>query len=401
MNWTLARSLERLRDQVNLSAPDRDRKSDGSVGDLAHSARRSDHNPDANGIVRAIDITNDPVGGFDCETFSEELRASRDPRIKYVIWNRRMFSSYSNSSRSAWEWGAYSGSNKHTHHLHISIQPSADAASDTGDWAVRGSGGSRPPVEVHDYRDGDFGDRPKDLDKPVLRRGSANTGGVVGYLQVVLNRHADAGLDISGAGYGSFGPKTEQAVNRLQQRFDVTADGIVGWDGPDGRSPGSQATWPIIDRLASDTSDDTEPATGPTAAGTDDATSDATSEPTAGPGRPYAITSDDSDGLIAIVGRCLGVADAPWPVRLAIAEAVAAHNGGTIETTWKTGAELRFPSTVDGVRTYVVRPGDGLIAICTGLGLGRSADDQDMVARINAWQGPIPSPGDTWYGGPR
>ncbi len=34
-----------LRNQVNRAFPNRDRRSDGWVGDSSHSARKSDHNP--------------------------------------------------------------------------------------------------------------------------------------------------------------------------------------------------------------------------------------------------------------------------------------------------------------------------------------------------------------------
>ena len=50
--------------------------------------------------------------------------------------------------------------------------------------------------------------------------------------------------------------------------------------------------------------------------------------------------------------------------------------------------------------TYTVQPGDGLIAITKGLGLGRSAAAQKRVTALNAWQGETPHPGVTWYGGP-
>jgi hypothetical protein len=45
-----------LREQVDDAFPDRDRTSDGWIGDKRHSARKSDHNPTAEGIVRALDI---------------------------------------------------------------------------------------------------------------------------------------------------------------------------------------------------------------------------------------------------------------------------------------------------------------------------------------------------------
>jgi hypothetical protein len=114
----------------------------------------------------------------------------------------------------------------------------------------------------------------------------------------------------------------------------------------------------------------------------------------------YKIGPDDSDGLIAIVSRCLGLTAAPWPVRSAAAEMIAEHNGGTLDTVWRPGDSLAFPAEIEGIRSYVVQPGNGLIAIAKGLGLGGSKKAQTLVADINAWQGATPQPGAVWYGGP-
>ena len=62
MSWKLCKAGQQLRNQIDDSYPDRDRASDGVVGDLRHASRPSDHNPDANGIVRAIDIDRDLFG---------------------------------------------------------------------------------------------------------------------------------------------------------------------------------------------------------------------------------------------------------------------------------------------------------------------------------------------------
>jgi hypothetical protein len=142
MAWRLARSLQQLRDQVDQAAPNRSRRSDGTIGDTAHQSRKSDHNPDDSGVVRAIDITDDPAGGLSCEALAESIRGARDRRVKYVIWNHRMFSSYGTSRRQAWQWGEYTGANPHSHHIHVSILPDAAADSDTADWVLaRGSSG--------------------------------------------------------------------------------------------------------------------------------------------------------------------------------------------------------------------------------------------------------------------
>ena len=146
MAWRLATSLERLRAQLDETAPGRSRNSDGSIGDTAHQARKSDHNPDGGGVVRAIDVTHDPAGGLSAEDLAECLRAARDSRVKYVIWNRRMFSSYGNSRRQAWQWGEYTGSNPHSSHIHISILPDQSADGDGADWAVRPGGTAGGPT---------------------------------------------------------------------------------------------------------------------------------------------------------------------------------------------------------------------------------------------------------------
>ncbi len=55
MKPILCKAGQQLREQFDDTYPDRDRTSDGWIGDTRHSARTSDHNPDAKGIVRAID----------------------------------------------------------------------------------------------------------------------------------------------------------------------------------------------------------------------------------------------------------------------------------------------------------------------------------------------------------
>jgi hypothetical protein len=113
----------------------------------------------------------------------------------------------------------------------------------------------------------------------------------------------------------------------------------------------------------------------------------------------YTVGEGDADGFVAIVGRCLGITEASWALRSAAAEAVAEHNGIDLDHIWQPGDIVRVPPSVDGIRTYTVQSGDGMIALAKGLGLGRGAAAQKRAAAINAWQGVTPHPGVTWYGG--
>ena len=144
---SLAPSLNSLRSQANRTAPRRSKAADGWIGDAAHSSRTSDHNPDHLGIVRAIDLTDDPANGFDARGWAEMLRLARDPRLKYVISEGQMFSAYATPSYPAWTWRAYSGPNGHFHHVHVSVKAGI-AGSLAGDWYLPSTVGApvRPPI---------------------------------------------------------------------------------------------------------------------------------------------------------------------------------------------------------------------------------------------------------------
>lgn len=121
MVWRVANSVSRLIGDVNAAAPGRSTISDGTIGDTAHRARKSDHNPDQYGVVTAVDLTHDPVNRANMHTITGIMRLTEDPRIKYVIWDGRIYSSYATTSRPAWTWGPYSGTNQHRLHAHISV----------------------------------------------------------------------------------------------------------------------------------------------------------------------------------------------------------------------------------------------------------------------------------------
>ena len=123
--------------EVNASAPTRAKASDGGIGDARHAASVSDHNPcRCCRVVCARDFTHDPAGGFDAGTFAEWLRArvlAGEPRVKYVIWSRRIFSGR-NQSHAAGVWRPYGGKNPHTKHVHVSVRHDAEHYDDAAPW---------------------------------------------------------------------------------------------------------------------------------------------------------------------------------------------------------------------------------------------------------------------------
>jgi hypothetical protein len=126
----LCKAGQQLRLQVDDSFPDRDRTSDGWIGDTRHQARPSDHNPDEQGIVRAIDIDRDLSGKAKPDLMpdlADQIRLcarAGDKRISYVIFDGRIA-----SSKKAWAWRPYDGVNKHNHHCHVSFTKAGDTDS--------------------------------------------------------------------------------------------------------------------------------------------------------------------------------------------------------------------------------------------------------------------------------
>jgi hypothetical protein len=124
-----------LRNQVNKRWPKRDKRSDGWIGDKAHAGRQSDHNPDARGLVHALDIDADldPKDPGAAQRLANQIvayAASGIPganRIKYVVFNDQIASgTYANSM---WKWrGSGYG---HFRHLHISFSAKGENNAQT------------------------------------------------------------------------------------------------------------------------------------------------------------------------------------------------------------------------------------------------------------------------------
>jgi len=217
MTWRVARSLETLLNQLNAAFPKRSKASDGSIGDANHLAEgwtASDHNPwypvPAGGIVTARDFTHDPANGVDIDRLSDELAASRDPRIKYVIANRLILDA--RPQFHPWQWIAYHGSDPHTNHLHLSVidDPRCDEAQLWQLPMLTHAPPVVPPVtpvgnSIPDLAEGDVGEW--------VRR-----------VQIWANQKFPLYSHLTADGI--YGPLTSAVIAEFQKRA-----GIVGGDG--------------------------------------------------------------------------------------------------------------------------------------------------------------------------
>ncbi|CAO4146994.1 hypothetical protein LPLAFNJD_LOCUS2337 [Methylorubrum aminovorans] len=147
-NWRVAKCLLTLRAQINHIAPSRNKKSDGTIGDPSHQSRASDHNPwvrdGVNGVVTAMDVTHSPDQGCDGSALAAAIRDAKDPRVKYIIWNRRIANASPVGGAPAWGWRTYTGSNPHNHHIHISVKPEKASYDSEAAWTLPSSLGPLP-----------------------------------------------------------------------------------------------------------------------------------------------------------------------------------------------------------------------------------------------------------------
>lgn len=150
MTWRAAGSLLVLQQQLQAGAPRAappatDPDAWGLIGDALHDPN-SDHSPKdfpgwGDDIVTAEDFPHAPELGLDSRAVCEDIRRSRDDRVKYMISQDQICSSYATSSRPAWAWGPYNpgdpNRDRHDTHAHVSVVGDA-RADDTRPWATIG-----------------------------------------------------------------------------------------------------------------------------------------------------------------------------------------------------------------------------------------------------------------------
>ena len=199
MTWTLARSLVTLRNEFDRAHPNRPKASDGTIGDAAHSARTSDHNPDANGVVRAWDCT--ALDETKPHPLAVWIAANRPSRVKYVISRGQIMKSYTSASGPAWTWLPYHGINGHFHHCHVSVT-AAPWGDDPAPWGYPDGlpapkAWTAPKFPGHTLRLGETSDAVQTLKYLLVAAGYGKT------------------LAIGPKTVRVFGPGTATAVRRL------------------------------------------------------------------------------------------------------------------------------------------------------------------------------------------
>ena len=142
MAYVVAKQIAALFRDFDEAFSDRDRTTDGTIGDPAHQAEVSGHNPDDTPGVQAeyqdadtkaevragdIDVNLHSYDGVPdmvkMQQVLDKLIATPNDirRLKYIIFNRRIASRNTN-----WRWVTYTGKDPHTNHAHASGDPNYD-----------------------------------------------------------------------------------------------------------------------------------------------------------------------------------------------------------------------------------------------------------------------------------
>lgn len=145
--WVLVPCLGQLRTELNTIAPNRDKTTDGTIGNAAHQKHISDHNDDEVGRVpirdadgkhevHAVDLDVDlREPGLSMERVVQHViarcRSGAEKRLRYVIYNRRIW-----EQSNGWRQRSYVGDNAHTEHAHFSSSYETKLEASTASWGL-------------------------------------------------------------------------------------------------------------------------------------------------------------------------------------------------------------------------------------------------------------------------
>lgn len=215
MSWRLAKSIDRLKDEIEDEYPG---TIVWTIGDEDHQDSWSDHNPnECCDVVCAGDVKGN--AGLDLPDFVRHLITNPHPNLRYVIFNRKIYQRKNNFRAED-----YNGKNAHADHVHVSSGNGPDGRStsnyDNGSTSWRIASIDKTPSTPSKPSKPSTGTKLGDK-MPTIQRG--NKGSRVRMLQGLLIAWGhDIRVD------GVFGPNTEKAVRSFQGKYAKPADGIVG-----------------------------------------------------------------------------------------------------------------------------------------------------------------------------
>lgn len=143
-SWRLNGSLTRFRAAVDAAYPNRDRTTDGTIGDPAHQLTDSDHNPDPDGTVDAWDMDRDLLPTVAASLAAIEVLKrvfQAHPAARYWIHNDQIA-----HRRDGWVRRAYKPTdpdrNRHIKHVHWNTNEATEDS--TAPWIIPGGDDMTP-----------------------------------------------------------------------------------------------------------------------------------------------------------------------------------------------------------------------------------------------------------------
>lgn len=211
-----------LRNQLNDAYSNRDKRSDGWIGDSAHQARKSDHNPDKDGWVHAIDIDENFGPGWKKGTTAKEFadqliqlaREGKDGgRLKYVVYENAIASGTYKNKFWVWRKGNWG----HTQHIHVSFTDKAERDGSKFDLPIFEEA-KKPEPKPEPAKPAK---EPKTPRYPTtLEYGRKNKD-----IERLQNKLIEKGFDIPAGATGYYGDQTQKAVKNFYRSIGLTANG--------------------------------------------------------------------------------------------------------------------------------------------------------------------------------